>query len=107
MQQNGTGTSTSTNERGFGNVWKDPNTKFAKNDSVYACDLRENTDFTLYRRVGQLFLELEVAKNQVPPTFEQPYFSAVPCKRESVGAFQSEQPITEDNVPPEKEGVSG
>ena len=48
FDQNGTGTDTSSDERGFGYVLKDPKTKFTK-DSRAACDLRENTtDFTPY-----------------------------------------------------------
>ena len=39
LDQNYTGTGTYSNELGFGNVWKDPNTKFTKEDSSSSCDL--------------------------------------------------------------------
>ena len=39
---------TSENEDGIGNAWKNKNTKFTKNVSKAACDLREGTDFTPY-----------------------------------------------------------
>ena len=48
LDQNVTGKGTSSNERGFGNVWKDPNTKITKKDPRSACDLSKNTDLTPY-----------------------------------------------------------
>ena len=42
-------TCTSLNEDGIGNALKNKNTKFTRNDSRSAHDLRENTDFTPYR----------------------------------------------------------
>ena len=38
----------SLSEDGFGNVWKNANTKFTKKDSRSTCDLRDHTDTTLY-----------------------------------------------------------
>ena len=46
LDQNDTGKGTSLIERCFGKARKETNTKFAKKDSMSACDLRENTDFT-------------------------------------------------------------
>ena len=47
----------SLNEDGVGNVWKNANTTFTKKDSRFACDLRDHTDTTTYRRsrIGSVF----------------------------------------------------
>ena len=39
---------TSLKEDGIGNVWKNKKAKFAKKDSMSACDLREDTVFNPY-----------------------------------------------------------
>ena len=41
--------STSLNEDGIRNVWKNANTKLTKKDSRSACDLRDHTDNVPYR----------------------------------------------------------
>ena len=48
LSQHGVEPSTSTNEDGIGNVWKNANTKFTKKDSRSACDLRDHTDNVPY-----------------------------------------------------------
>ena len=48
LNQHGVEPSTSFNENGTGNMWKNTNEKITKKDSRSACDLRDHTDFTPY-----------------------------------------------------------
>ena len=48
LNQHGVELCTSANEDGIRNVWKNANTKLAKKDSKFACDLRDHTDTVPY-----------------------------------------------------------
>ena len=53
LVQQGVEPSSSLNEDEIGNMWK--NTKLTKKDSRSACDLRDHTDTTPYRKIFENF----------------------------------------------------
>ena len=57
LNRNGPEPSTSLTEHGIGNAWKNKNT-ITEKDSKSACDLRQDTNFTLYRNPKNPFLKL-------------------------------------------------
>ena len=72
LSQHGVELCTSTNEEGIGNVWKNANTKFTKNYSRSACDLRNHVENTPYMVTGANELQQSIPESLTGRIHSQP-----------------------------------